>query len=157
MNGSPSLAILSRMIASFFGAGYAPVAPGTVGTLAAVPLYLIIRRWSVIPYLVFLGILTLVGIVVSHVTEQSWGRDPSRVVIDEVCGLLLSLVSRPSRWSDIVLGVVLFRAFDILKPPPVGILDRRVSGGVGIMADDLAAGALSAGMLALVRRLRRTP
>ncbi|MGC9324752.1 MAG: phosphatidylglycerophosphatase A family protein [Desulfomonilia bacterium] len=155
MNGSPFLAIISRTIASFFGAGYSPVAPGTVGTLATVPLYLLIRRWSLGAYVIFLTILVGIGIVVSGVMEQAWGKDPSRVVIDEVCGLLIALIRRPARWTDILLAILLFRAFDILKPPPIGILDREIHGGLGIMADDLAAGAVSALILALATWKRR--
>ena len=84
--------------------------------------------------------------------EKEWGKDPSRVVIDEVCGLLVTLISRPAGFRDIALGTLLFRFFDIVKPPPIRIIDKKVPGGLGIMADDLAAGFISACILGLVRK-----
>jgi len=144
--------LISMLLATFFGAGFSPKAPGTVGTLAALPLYLALRRLSLPLYLAFAAKLFLAGAVASAEMERIWGRDPSRVVIDEVVGLLVALVSRPGRITEILVGTALFRFFDILKPPPVGILDKRLKGGIGVMADDVAAGLLAAAALALVRR-----
>jgi len=144
--------IASRAIATFFGVGYLPKAPGTFGTLAALPLYLILRRFPAPLYCLFLGKLIVAGIIASGVQEKQWGPDPSRVVIDEVCGLLVTLIARPKGFKEIALGTALFRLFDIVKPPPIGIIDRKVEGGIGIMADDLAAGAISALILHLVRK-----
>ena len=141
-----------RIIATFFCAGYAPKAPGTVGTLATLPLYGILRRLSLPRYLLATTVLGLIGVFVSQKMEDLWGKDPSRVVIDEVVGLLITLVSRPKGWREIGLGVLLFRAFDIIKPPPVGYVDRHVAGGAGIMADDMIAGAISAFLLSLVSK-----
>lgn len=139
-----------RIIATFFCAGYAPKAPGTAGTIAALPLYGILRRLSLPRYLFATAIITLLGVFVSGKMEEQWGNDPSQVVIDEVVGLLITLVSRPKGWKEITLGVLLFRAFDIIKPPPVGYVDRNVPGGAGIMADDMLAGVISALLLFLV-------
>jgi len=139
-----------RIIATFFCAGYAPKAPGTVGTIAALPLYFIMKRMSLPRYLCATAILALLGVFVSHKMEEHWGSDPSRVVIDEVVGLLITLVSRPKGWKEIAIGVLLFRALDIIKPPPVGYVDSHVSGGVGIMADDMIAGGISALLLLLM-------
>jgi phosphatidylglycerophosphatase A len=139
-----------RIIATFFCAGYAPKAPGTVGTIAALPLYAIMKRLSLPRYLLATAILTLLGVFVSGKMEEHWGNDPSQVVIDEVVGLLITLVSRPKGWKEITLGVLLFRVFDIIKPPPVGYVDRNVHGGLGIMADDMIAGGISALLLLLV-------
>lgn len=136
--------ILSRTIATFFGAGYFPKAPGTFATLAALPLYLILRRLPAPLYILILLKLIAAGIIASDIVEKEWGKDPSRVVIDEVCGLLVTLIFRPSGYKDIALGTVLFRIFDIIKPPPVGTIDKRIKGGLGIMADDIAAGIMSA-------------
>jgi len=139
-------------IATFFGAGFFPKAPGTFATLAALPLYLLLRRLSLVPYLLVVALITAIGVAVSGELEQEWGKDPSRIVIDEVCGLLVTLVSRPAGFRDIVLGTALFRFFDIVKPPPVGTIDRTIPGGVGIMADDLAAGVMSACLLRLMQK-----
>jgi phosphatidylglycerophosphatase A len=144
--------IPARPIATFFGAGFFPRAPGTFATLAAIPLYLVLRKLSLPLYLATVGKIFITGVVAAGEMEEEWGQDPSRVVIDEVCGLLVSLVSRPSGVKEIALGTALFRLFDILKPPPVGTLDRRLKGGFGIMADDVAAGLMAAGVLFLVKK-----
>ncbi|HOS97174.1 MAG TPA: phosphatidylglycerophosphatase A [Deltaproteobacteria bacterium] len=142
----------ARPIATFFGAGLFPRAPGTFATLAAIPLYLVLRKLSLPLYLATVGKIFITGAMAAGEMENEWGHDPSRVVIDEVCGLLVSLVSRPSGVKEIALGTALFRLFDILKPPPVGTLDRRLKGGFGIMADDVAAGIMAAGVLFLVKK-----
>ncbi|MEA2101170.1 MAG: phosphatidylglycerophosphatase A [Thermodesulfobacteriota bacterium] len=141
-----------RIIATFFGAGYAPVMPGTVGTLASLPLYLVLRRLSLPGYLLASGLIIAIGTKASDVMETEWGHDPSRIVIDETAGLLITLVSRPSGIRQIVLGTLIFRILDILKPPPVGTLDKKVQGGIGVMADDIAAGAIGAGILYMIKR-----
>jgi len=144
--------IINRTIATFFGTGYIPRAPGTAATLAALPLYLILRRLPAALYILSLGKLIVLGVIASDAMERQWGKDPSRVVIDEVCGLLITLISRPKGFKEIALGTALFRFFDIIKPPPVGTIDKRVKGGIGIMADDIAAGLISALILHIVRR-----
>lgn len=144
--------LAARTIATFFGAGYAPRAPGTVATLAAIPLYLVLRRLPLPLYIGFIAKLFAAGVLASGMMEKQWGTDPSRVVIDEVCGLLTTLVARPAGFREIALGTALFRFFDILKPPPVGTIDRNLKGGLGIMADDIAAGIMAAGVLYLVKR-----
>jgi phosphatidylglycerophosphatase A len=144
--------IASRVIATFFGTGYFPKAPGTVATLAALPLYLVLRRLPAPLYILSLGKLIVLGIIASDAMEKQWGKDPSRVVIDEVCGLLVTLMARPKGFKEIALGVALFRFFDIIKPPPVGTIDKKVKGGIGIMGDDIAAGVISAIILHHVRK-----
>jgi len=103
-------------------------------------------------YVGIIGKLFVAGVVASGVVEKEWGKDPSRVVIDEVCGLLVTLVERPAGMKEIALGAALFRLFDIIKPPPVGTLDKNVKGGFGIMADDVAAGVMAALVLWVIRR-----
>lgn len=142
----------ARSIATFFGAGYFPKAPGTFATIATIPLYLLVRRLSLPLYVGIIGKLLVAGVVASGVVEKEWGKDPSRVVIDEVCGLLVTLVERPAGMKEIALGAALFRLFDIIKPPPVGTLDKNVKGGFGIMADDVAAGVMAALVLWVIRR-----
>jgi phosphatidylglycerophosphatase A len=145
-----------RLIATFFGTGYAPAAPGTAATLATLPLYLAVRRLSLPRYLLFLALLTGLGTLASGRMEKLWGKDPGKVVIDEVAGTLITLVSRPACLWEILLGMALFRVFDILKPPPVSTLER-LPGGAGIMADDVAAGILSALSLALITKAIKKP
>ena len=139
----------ARMIATFFGAGYAPAAPGTAATFATLPLYLLLRRLSLPWYLFSIALVILLGIFSSGRMERDWGKDPGKVVIDEVAGTLITLITRPAGRGEIFLGMALFRVFDILKPPPVNALER-LPGGMGIMADDVAAGILSALSAALI-------
>lgn len=126
-------------LATAFGVGYAPVAPGTFGS--AVGLLL----WWVTPTTptVQLGVVSLVfllGVWASSVTERHVrSTDPSVVVIDEVLGMLVTLAFQRVTWTGAVLAFLLFRAFDVLKPYPANRLER-LHGGLGIMADDGMAG-----------------
>ncbi len=127
-------------VAFAFGAGLSPVAPGTCGTLVAVPLYYLIRSLSVANYSVVLFLSIVVGIWICDVIERDIGiRDYSGIVWDEVCGFGLTMWAAPCGWLWIVLGFFLFRLFDILKPWPIAYIDRKLPGGFGIMIDDLMA------------------
>lgn len=143
---------IAPLVATFFGAGLAPKAPGTFGSLAALPVFLLIRRLPLKGYLAVIAALFLAGLKAAHDAERLWGKDPSRVVIDEVVGMLLTLISRPKGLIPILAAFLIFRALDILKPPPVGTLDRALGGGLGIMADDMAAGLIGALLLAILER-----
>ena len=122
------------------GAGAMPVAPGTFGTLAAVPLYLLLAPLSLPLYLAVVAVMLLLGVWLCHVTARDLGvHDHSGIVWDEIVGYLLTMAAAPPGWLWIVLGFVLFRFFDIIKPWPIGLVDRRVSGGFGIMLDDVIA------------------
>ncbi len=149
-----SLDALSRLTATFLGAGYAPFAPGTAGSLAAVPLYCLLRRLSWPQYFMSIIIITVIGVLACTRVEAEWGKDPSRVVIDEVAGVLVSLISRPAGLREVLAAFLLFRFFDIVKPPPVNKLET-LPGGLGIMADDIAAGILSAISLAGIRKMTK--
>jgi len=118
----------------------APVMPGTFGTLAAVPLILVLG-WFGVWYGAFaLVAITMVAIWASHRTQEMLGTpDPSEVVIDEVAGFLVTMVFFPPSWVSLSLGFILFRFFDIVKPWPVRQAER-LRGGLGIVMDDLLAG-----------------
>jgi phosphatidylglycerophosphatase A len=136
-----------------FGSGLVPVAPGTAGTLAAVPLYLLLRDLSLGDYLAVVALLFLVGLpVCAHAVRQLGVHDHPAIVWDEIVGYLVTMVAAPPGLVWIVAGFVLFRFFDILKPWPIRWCDRRVPGGFGIMLDDLLAGVLSAGVLQMTSR-----
>lgn len=126
-------------LATGFGVGYAPVAPGTFGSAAGLLL------WSVVPTapLVQVGavaLVFLVGVWSSGVTERHYrSTDPGVVVIDEVLGMLVTLAFQSVTWKGAALGFLLFRAFDVLKPYPANRFER-LHGGLGIMADDGMAG-----------------
>jgi phosphatidylglycerophosphatase A len=140
-----------HMLAFGFGAGCSPKAPGTMGTLLAVGLYLPLAHLPLGGYLLVLLGVTLVGFWVCGRAAKDLGvHDHPGIVWDEIAGYLLTMTAAPSGWAWIVLGFALFRLFDIWKPWPIGWLDRRVGGGVGIMLDDLVAGVLAAACLQLV-------
>ena len=127
--------------ASFGYVGFAPVAPGTVGAAAALPLFLLLR-WAGSPWLevAACAVIVVAGAWSARVTEQVLGvEDPGPVVIDEVVGMLVSLLFLPATWAVIAAAFVAFRIFDILKPWPANRLED-VPGGWGIMADDVMAG-----------------
>ncbi len=136
------------------GAGLAPKAPGTFGTLVAVPLYLFLAPLPLPAYLAVVAALALLGVWLCGRTARDLGvHDHPGIVWDEVVGYLLTMSAAPAGWGWVLAGFVLFRLFDILKPWPIAWLDRRIGGGLGIMLDDLLAGALALAVLQLLARL----
>jgi phosphatidylglycerophosphatase A len=132
---------LALLLATFGYTGYFPIAPGTAGSAAALILYLLLQ-WFASPVVEVgaVALLCVAGIWAAGVAETHYGRtDPGYVVIDEVVGMLLTLLFIPVSWPGAVAGFFLFRLFDIVKPPPARQCER-LHGGVGIMMDDVAAG-----------------
>ncbi|NOX75494.1 MAG: phosphatidylglycerophosphatase A [Gammaproteobacteria bacterium] len=130
-----------HFLAFGFGLGTAPVAPGTFGTLAALPFFWLMSSLALPTYLAVLLALGLVGIWLCHVTSRDLGvHDHSGIVWDEIVGYLITLAAVPPGWEWLLVGFVLFRFFDILKPWPISWLDKQVHGGLGIMLDDVLAG-----------------
>jgi phosphatidylglycerophosphatase A len=125
-----------------FGSGLSPHAPGTMGTLVAIPLYLLLSRLELWPYLIVVAAGFLLGVYVCDKTSKALGvHDHSGIVWDEIIGYWITMIAIPAvTWQWILAGFVLFRFFDIVKPWPVKIADKRVPGGFGIMFDDLLAG-----------------
>lgn len=122
------------------GSGYLPLAPGTAGSLVGVLLYVPLCRLPAAGYLVALAAFTALGIFAAGRAERWLGRhDDPRITIDEVAGQLLSLALLPARLEVVAVGFALFRLFDVWKPPPVRAAEA-LSGGSGVMADDLVAG-----------------
>lgn len=144
----------AAFIAYGFGSGLSPKAPGTFGTLVAIPIYWLIQDWSLTAYLIFTVIAFLFGIWICQKTVD-WLKqdDPGGVVWDEVVGYLVTMIAAPKGWLWIVMGFVLFRFFDILKPWPVNLADRKLHGGLGIMLDDILAGIYSLAALQFVLML----
>lgn len=140
-------------LATWFGAGLLPKAPGTWGSLAALPFAWVITGLGGAPLLA--GAVVVVSLVgwwaADRYARASAVADPGQVVIDEVAGQWLVLTMVPQDLSGYLLGFLLFRLFDIVKPWPVSWADRRVKGGLGIMLDDLLAGAYGLAVLALLR------
>ena len=124
-----------------FGTGRLPKAPGTFGTLCGVALYLPLSVLSLPLYLVVTGLVIIAGIsICGYAARQLGEHDHPSIVWDEIAGFLVSMIAAPQGIGWIVLGFCLFRLFDILKPGPIRWLDRQLTGGLGIMLDDVAAG-----------------
>ena len=124
-----------------FGSGLMPKAPGTFGTVAAVPVYYLVSDLSLWFYLLFTLLITLAGIFLCSYTSKALGvHDHSGIVIDEIAGFLITMIAVPFSLLNIVIGFLLFRFFDIVKPWPISWMDKRIHGGLGIMLDDVVAG-----------------
>src|SRR5277367_5207025 len=137
--------IWATLVATFFGTGRLKPGPGTWGSLATVILWALAssripegnRVWATIIAAV---VVTFIGIPAATIVARAAGRkDPQFVVIDEVAGQLVTLIAAPVAWQSLLLGFILFRGFDIVKPPPVRQLERLPE-GVGIVVDDVGAG-----------------
>jgi len=143
-----------HLLAAGFGTGLAPRAPGTAGTLAGVLLYLAL---AALPLPVYLGLslgLFLLGVwICGRAARDLNAHDHPSIVFDEMIGYLVTMAGAPFGIGWLALGFVLFRFFDIVKPWPISLLDRKVPGGFGIMLDDLAAGLLALTVLQAVRGL----
>ena len=140
-----------HFLALGFGSGLSPKAPGTVGTLVAIPLYFLLSYLSAGHYIFMVLVMGIAGIYICDITAKDFGvEDDPHIVWDEMVGYLLTMFLAPSGWQWILLGFVLFRFFDILKPWPISVCDRVVKGGLGIMVDDILAGAGAWGVLQLL-------
>lgn len=133
-----------HFLALGFGSGLAAKAPGTFGTIAAIPLYLLMAP---LPLSWYIG-LTLVGVfagfyICGKAAHDMGVHDHGAIVWDEVAGLLITMIAAPAGWGWLLVGFGLFRFFDIIKPWPIRWLDAKVHGGFGIMIDDVLAGVFS--------------
>ena len=134
-----------------FGSGLMPKAPGTFGTLVAVPLYWFLLQGLALPWLLaVIAISFVIGIWLCDVTAKNLGvHDHPGIVWDEFVGFWIACIALPSGWIWLLWAFVLFRFFDILKPWPIRWLDKRVPGGLGIMVDDVLAGFYALALLQL--------
>jgi phosphatidylglycerophosphatase A len=130
-----------HFLALGFGSGLLPKAPGTYGTLAAIPLYLLLAPSSVNFYLVAVIIMSIAGIYIcGKAAEDAGVPDHGAIVWDEIVGFLITMFMVPLSWQSVVIGFILFRIFDIFKPWPISFVDKNIHGGLGIMLDDIIAG-----------------
>jgi len=145
---------LADVLSIWFGCGLVPYAPGTAGTIGALPLYWLLRPLGPIAVLLATVAVAVVGVWASDRTALRLGvKDPAIVCIDEVAGVLLTWSAAPPGWMATLTGFVLFRIADQLKPWPARALERDLPGGWGIVFDDLAAGAWAALALLAARAL----
>ncbi len=151
MTQRPPLTDIRILLATWFGSGYAPKAPGTAGSLLALPF-----GWAIAHFggEIWLGVatvgVTLIGIWAANVyMAQAGEHDPGPVVIDEVAGQWLSMLPLAGAltWQIVLIAFALFRLFDVWKPWPISWADRNIEGGLGVMLDDILAGAAAAALL----------
>jgi phosphatidylglycerophosphatase A len=151
----PRPPIWATLVATFFGAGRLKPGPGTWGSVATVILWALLssrippeaRTWATITAA---ALVTLIGIpAATQVARASGVKDPQFVVIDEVAGQLVTLIAVPLAWKTLLAGLILFRVFDILKPPPIRWLERLPE-GTGIVVDDLGAGLYALAVMHLL-------
>jgi len=141
-------------VACGFGSGASPIAPGTAGTLVAIPVYLVMSQLGLLWYLLVTAVMFLIGIYICDRAATHFGEhDHAAIVWDEIVGFLVTMSLVPVGWQWIVAGFIVFRFFDILKPWPISWLDRHVSGGLGIMLDDVVAGVAGLAVLLLAQWL----
>lgn len=132
-------------VAFGFGVGAIPLAPGTFGTLLAIPFWLLLVKLPLWLYLfVVLASFAIACWICEKASAKIGEHDHAGMVIDEIVGFWITMIAVPAKWHWIILGFLLFRVFDMLKPWPIHIADQRIGGGFGIMFDDLLA-ALYAG------------
>lgn len=125
-----------------FGSGLAPKAPGTAGTLAAIPLVIVLSWGGPVFFALATLVACVVGIYLCGATARALGvHDHPAIVWDEVAGFMVAMLFVPVNWMTLLVAFALFRLFDILKPWPIRYFDRHVHGGLGIILDDILAGA----------------
>jgi phosphatidylglycerophosphatase A len=140
-----------QFLALGFGSGLAPKAPGTFGTLAAVPLFLLMSFLSPLPYAILVLIICLSGIYICGKAAEDLGvHDHGAIVWDEFAGFFITMFMVPVSWQSVIVGFVLFRIFDIVKPWPISIADKKLTGGFGIMFDDVLAGIVALALMHII-------
>ena len=152
MNALPRPNMLNpvHFLAFGLGSGLAPKAPGTAGTLASLPFFYFMSFLNINTYLIVLSIVIIFGIWLCGKTSSDLGvHDHPGIVWDEFAGMFVTMIAVPVTWISVLAGFLLFRLFDIWKPWPIGLLDKRISGGLGIMLDDILAGVFAAAVLQL--------
>lgn len=148
-----------HFLAFGFGAGLTPVAPGTVGTLVGIPFFLLLQPLGLLTYVAITAVLFVLGCYLCGESARRLGvHDHGGIVWDEIVGYLVTMLplllavprAEVTLWVWIAVGFGMFRFFDILKPPPANLADRKVHGGFGIMLDDLIAAIYSAALLTVL-------
>lgn len=146
-----------HLLAFGFGAGLMPRAPGTFGTLIAVPIVAGVMHFGFAVHVAFAVIAALAGIWICGESARRLGvHDHSGIVWDEIVGFTVTMLAAPAKWYWLAAGFVLFRFFDIVKPWPIREADHRLRGGFGIMLDDVMAGAFAAAILFVLTTVLQT-
>ena len=152
----------AKVVATFFGSGLIRPGPGTWGSAATVLLWWLLSRWIPVGWQAACDVFLAAAVVAAGipaatlVARASGLKDPQFVVIDEVAGQLITFIAVPISWKSLLAGFILFRGFDILKPPPIRLLEK-LREGIGIVADDVAAGFYALAVMQLLLRFRVLP
>ena len=146
------------ILATGFGVGYSPLAPGTLGTLITIPIYYFLSTIPSPLYELTLITFFFLSSWISGQAQNYWGRqDDPRIVIDEMMGFLITMLWLPKTIFSVITGFFLFRFFDILKPFPIRRIDKRWKGGYGVVSDDVLAGIYSNIILQIVHLIVKSP
>lgn len=141
----------THFLALGFGSGLAPKAPGTFGTLAAVPLFVLCASLSNLALGLLILVMSVIGIYLCGKTAEDVGVDDHPAIVwDEFAGFFITMYLSDVTWLNLLVGFALFRFFDILKPWPISIADKKLHGGVGIMLDDILAGIAAFALMQLI-------
>lgn len=133
-----------QFLAFGFGSGLSPRAPGTAGTAVAVPLYWLVSGLNLPLYTLFVLVTAVLGVwICGHASRQLGVHDHPGIVWDEFVGYWIAMWALPAQWPWMLSAFLVFRVFDIVKPWPISMLDRKVKGGLGIMVDDILAGVMT--------------
>ena len=139
-------------IAFGFGSGAIPCAPGTFGTLLAIPFYLLLQHLPPVLYITFVVLFCAASMWISErVSNEIKVHDHPGMNLDEFAGFFVTMIFAPVGWQWIVLGFLLFRLFDIWKPWPINWLDEKIQGGFGMVIDDIVAGLFSFVVIQLIK------
>ena len=140
-----------HFLALGFGSGLSPKAPGTMGTLAAVPLVILCANLSLNTFIAITVLISLIGIWICDKASKDAGvHDHGAIVWDEIAGYFITMIAIPITWQTLLVGFIIFRIFDIIKPWPISIADKKVGGGFGIMLDDIIASILALTLMHLI-------
>lgn len=155
---NPSFSQLVRspvlLLAFGFGSGLSPKAPGTMGTVAAIPLWYLLVQLPPQTYVLVVAICAIIGIFICGSSADKLGvHDHGGIVWDEFVGFWVTMAFLPVSYVSVLVGFILFRLFDIFKPWPISWLDKNVGGGLGIMIDDVVAGLAAGGVFVLLQSL----
>ncbi len=143
-----------HFIAFGFGTGAIPFAPGTFGTLIAIPFYLLMQSLAPLTYLGITLLITIMSIWICNKTSNDIGvEDHQGMCLDEIVGFIVTMFYAPHGWQWILLGFLLFRLFDIWKPWPIRLVDQQIHGGFGMILDDVLAGIASCIILQITAEL----
>lgn len=133
----------SHFLGFGFGSGLVPFMPGTMGSLAAIPLIIAMSYLPLYAFVIITLVSAIAGIKICDKCSSDLGvHDHGAIVWDEIAGMMIVFIAIPVSWHSLLIGFLLFRVFDILKPWPISFFDKNIHGGLGIMLDDLVAGAL---------------